>query len=90
MSESFDLSIRRARLRRRPDALYDIAVRGGRIEAIVESSESPAAVVVDAAGGLVTEPFVNPTCTSTRSTPCNAWTRRHPCAPTMARAWAAP
>ena len=60
MSESFDLSIRRARLRRRPDALYDIAVRGGRIEAIVESSESPAAVVVDAAGGLVTEPFVNP------------------------------
>ena len=60
MSEPSDLLIRRARLRRRPEALYDIAVRAGRIEAIEESSDLPAAVVLDAAGGLVTEPFVNP------------------------------
>ena len=60
MSEPSDLLIRKARLRRRPEALYDIAVRAGRIEAIEESSDLPAAVVLDAAGGLVTEPFVNP------------------------------
>ena len=60
MSEPSDLLIRRARLRRRPEALYDIAVRAGRIEVIEESSDLPAAVVLDAAGGLVTEPFVNP------------------------------
>ncbi len=60
MSEPFDLLIRRARLRRRPEALHDIAVRAGRIEAIGESADWSAAVVLDAAGGLVTEPFVNP------------------------------
>ena len=60
MSETFDLLIQHARLRRRPGALYDIAVQGGYIELIEESPEVSAAVVVDAAGGLVTEPFVNP------------------------------
>ena len=60
MSEPFDLLIRNARLRRRPETLYDIAVRAGRIEAIDESSDRSAAIVLDAAGGLVTEPFVNP------------------------------
>ena len=60
MSETFDLLIRHARLRRRPGALYDIAVQGGCIELIEESPGVSAAVVVDAAGGLVTEPFVNP------------------------------
>lgn len=60
MSESLDLLIRGARLRRRPGTLYDIGVRGERIETIEESSERLATMVVDAAGGLVTEPFVNP------------------------------
>ena len=60
MSETLDLLIRHARLRRRPGALYDIAVQGGCIELIEESPGVSAAVVVDAAGGLVTEPFVNP------------------------------
>ena len=60
MNGPSDLLIRRARLRRWPEVLYDIAVRAGRIEAIEESSDLPAAVVLDAAGGLVTEPFVNP------------------------------
>jgi len=60
MSEPSDLLIRRARLRRRPEVLYDIAVRAGRIEVIEESSDLSAAMVLDAAGGLVTEPFVNP------------------------------
>ncbi len=60
MNGPSDLLIRRARLRRRPEALYDIAVRAGRIEVIEESSDLSAAVVLDAAGGLVTEPFVNP------------------------------
>ena len=61
MSEPFDLLIRRARLRRRPGALCTTSPsEAGRIEAIDESAESAAAVVVDAAGGLVTEPFANP------------------------------
>ena len=71
MSETFDLLVQHARLRRRPGALYDIAVQGGCIELIEESPGVSAAVVVDAAGGLVTEPFVTRTCTSTRSTPCS-------------------
>ncbi|MDE0342706.1 MAG: amidohydrolase family protein [Deltaproteobacteria bacterium] len=60
MSETSDLLIRSARLRRRPGALYDIVVQGGRIQAIEESSGLSALTVLDAAGGLVTEPFVNP------------------------------
>ena len=60
MSETCDLLIRRARLRGRPGALYDIAVRGGRIQAIEERSGLSAGTELDAAGGLVTEPFVNP------------------------------
>ncbi|MDE0214790.1 MAG: amidohydrolase family protein [Deltaproteobacteria bacterium] len=60
MSETSDLLIRSARLRHRPGALYDIVVQGGRIQAIEESSGLSAATVLDAAGGLVTEPFVNP------------------------------
>ena len=60
MNETCDLLIRRARLRGRPGALYDIAVRGGRIQAIEEPSGLSAGTELDAAGGLVTEPFVNP------------------------------
>lgn len=61
MREPFDLLIRRARLRRRPGALYDLGVRAGCIDVIEESRDAPsAAVSLDAAGGLVTEPFANP------------------------------
>ena len=60
MSDELDLVVRKARLRRRPGPLHDIGVRAGRIEVIRESSGLSAATVVDAAGGLVTEPFANP------------------------------
>ncbi len=60
MSDHLDLVIRKARLRRRPGALHDIGVRAGRIAVIEEASNRSAAAVVDAAGGLVTEPFANP------------------------------
>ena len=60
MSDELDLVVRKARLRRRPGPLHDIGVRAGRIEVIRESAGLSAATVVDAAGGLVTEPFANP------------------------------
>ena len=60
MSAHTDLLIRRARLRRGFPAPVDIAIAGGRIEAIAEGIDRPAKAEIDAAGGLVTESFVNP------------------------------
>jgi cytosine deaminase len=55
-----DLLIRRACLRRGPPTPVDIAIRNGVVEAIGEELRPPAKVEIDAAGGLVTESFVNP------------------------------
>src|SRR3972149_878173 len=55
-----DLLIRRARLRRDFARLVDIAIAGGRIQAIAERIARPATSTIDASGGLVTESFVNP------------------------------
>lgn len=60
MKDRADILIRQARLRRRPQARVDIAIADGRIEAIESHLDLPAAEVIDAAGGLVTESFVNP------------------------------
>ena len=59
MPESFDVVIRRARLRGRPDSLFDVAVAQGKIAAIEPRVSGKGAVEVDAEGGLVTESFVN-------------------------------
>ncbi len=56
----YDLVIRQARLRRRPDGLWDIGLAGGQIAAIAERLTGAAAQEVDARGGLVTESFANP------------------------------
>jgi len=55
-----DLLIRRARLRRGSATPVDIAIRNGVVEAIGQELPRPAKVEIDAAGGLVTESFVNP------------------------------
>src|SRR5260221_6175344 len=60
MVARFDIVVRRARLRRRPGALCDIAVAGGRIAAVGPRLEGAAPVEIDARGGLATESFVNP------------------------------
>ena len=54
----FDLIVRRARLR--AGGTRDIGIAGGRIAAIAERLDRGAGEVVDAAGRLVTESFVNP------------------------------
>ncbi len=58
-SEALDLLITRARLRRAA-GLVNIGLRAGNIVSIGDEPPSPAAVTLDAAGGLVTESFVNP------------------------------
>lgn len=57
-----DLLIQRARLRGQGDDLFDITVKQSRIASILPAMAGPAAAgtVIDAAGGLVTESFVNP------------------------------
>ena len=60
MSDKVDLLIRNARLRRQPQALLEIAVAGGKIEAIGPSLDRSASTVLDVAGCLVTESFINP------------------------------
>ena len=55
-----DLLIRRARLRRGFEGLVDIAIRQGVIDTIAEAFRGPARAEIDAAGGLVSESFVNP------------------------------
>ena len=55
-----DLLIRRARLRRGFEGLVDIAIRQGVIDTIAEAFRGPARTEIDAAGGLVSESFVNP------------------------------
>lgn len=58
MPGSFDLVIRNARLRGQAE-LHDLAMRDGRIAVIDRKVEGTAVRELDAAGGLVTESFVN-------------------------------
>jgi cytosine/creatinine deaminase len=60
MTSRYDILVRRARLRSKPGARHDIAVRDGQIAAIGEQVEGAAPVEIDARGGLVSESFVNP------------------------------
>ncbi len=55
---TFDLVIRRAQLRRRA-GLVDIGIAGGRIAAVAPKLPSAPEQEIDAAGRLVTEPFVD-------------------------------
>ncbi|MBO6781691.1 MAG: amidohydrolase family protein [Alphaproteobacteria bacterium] len=69
MGESFDIVIRGAKLRGEDAGLRDIAVADGRIARIAPAIDGKGAQEIDAAGGLVTESFVN-----THLHLCKVWT----------------
>lgn len=56
---SYDVLIKNAKTRKSGNQLMQIAIQGGKIAKIAESISGDAAQVVDAAGHLVTESFVN-------------------------------
>lgn len=60
MTDKLDILIRRARLRSRPEALFDIGIADGTIASIEEKISLSATTKIDGAGNLVTESFVNP------------------------------
>jgi cytosine/creatinine deaminase len=60
MAKSFDITVRRARLRGRDDSLVEIGIDDGRIAAIAERLDEKGATEIDAQGNLVTESYVNP------------------------------
>lgn len=60
MSSKYEIVIRRARLRRNPEALVDIGISGGKITAIEAQLNAGSAADLDAQAGLVSESFVNP------------------------------
>src|SRR5271155_2436678 len=60
MDQTFDIAIRRARLRGRGDRLAEIGIKDGRIAAIGERLGGGGKTEIDAGGNLVTESFVNP------------------------------
>jgi cytosine/adenosine deaminase-related metal-dependent hydrolase len=60
MPERFDILIKRARLRGRPDQFLEIGVAAGRVAAMEEHVDGTAEVEIDAQGNLVTESFANP------------------------------
>lgn len=60
MINQFEVLIKRARLRGKPESLVDIGVAGGRILALEENLAGDAKISIDAQGNLVTESFVNP------------------------------
>ncbi len=55
-----DILVRNAQLRGHKHRTVDIAIRGGRIEAIEAHIQGPAELEIDAQGNLVSESFVNP------------------------------
>ena len=59
MMPVLDILIRNARLRNHPD-LVDIAIANGLIAQVSPGIKGSAALEIDAAGSLVTEPFANP------------------------------
>jgi cytosine deaminase len=60
MTQTFDLAIRRARLRARTSGPVEIGIKAGRIAAIGARIEGSASAEIDARGNLVTESYVNP------------------------------
>ncbi len=59
MSHQFDILIRKAQLRQRPD-LVEIGIRNGRITTIATTINGRAHTELNAQGNLVTEAFANP------------------------------
>ncbi|MBN2257346.1 MAG: amidohydrolase family protein, partial [Anaerolineaceae bacterium] len=59
MTGTFDILIKRAKLRSQADQLFEIGISGGKITALAEKVTGDAAMVIDAGENLVTESFVN-------------------------------
>src|SRR5215510_10464100 len=60
MPNQFDILIKHARLRGKPDSLVDIGISQGHITALEENLAGEAKTLIDAEENLVTESFVNP------------------------------
>jgi cytosine deaminase len=60
MADPFDLLIRNATLRGKPNKRFDIGIKNGTIGAIEAGLSGAAVSEIDADGGLVTESFANP------------------------------
>jgi len=60
MTNQFDILIKRARLRGKPDSFVDIGIAGGQIVSLEGNLAGDAGMLIDAQGDLVTESFVNP------------------------------
>ncbi len=60
MQTKYDLIIKQAQRRGKPEGLVDIAIEAGKIAAIEENIEAEALQTLPANGSLVTESFVNP------------------------------
>src|SRR5687768_9665524 len=60
MTYQFDILIKRARGRGKPDSLIDIGIAGGQVVALEENLAGDAGILINAEGNLVTESFVNP------------------------------
>ena len=60
MLDQFDILIKRARLRGKPETLVDIGIADKQIVSIGENLAGNAGMVIEAQGNLVTESFVNP------------------------------
>src|SRR5687768_8659537 len=60
MTYQFDILIKRARGRGKPDSLIDIGIAGGQVVALEENLAGDAGILIEAQGNLVTESFVNP------------------------------
>ena len=60
MSNQFDILIKHARLRGKPELLVDIGIAGGQVISLEENLAGEAGILLDAEGNLVSESFVNP------------------------------
>ena len=60
MTDQFDILIKNARLRGKPESLVDIGIANGHVVSLEENLAGDAEQVIDAEGNLVTESFVNP------------------------------
>ncbi len=59
MQQKYDLLIKNAKLRGKPDQKYDIGILDGKIAALDQKIDGEAATLIDAGGNLVTESYVN-------------------------------
>jgi len=60
MTHHFEILIKHARLRGKPDSLFDIGIANRRIVSLEENLAGDAEILIDAQGNLVTESFINP------------------------------